>query len=500
MKTITIDAQRPGTRIEPFWNRVICSDRTGLSMRQDVREQIALAVKGCGFRNLRQHGMFHDDMFVWQAKDKPCHFSYLDYVYDFYLSLGLRPFVELGFSPAGLASNDNTVFAARCHGCPPSDIQEWQRLVRATIRHLQDRYGVEETRTWYYEVWNEPNIPCFFKAPQEQYFDLYRATVETVKSVDSRLRIGGPATSNFSPDEKGVFQPPWVHAFLDYCQKHQVPVDFVSSHPYPTNFPFMPELNDYGPEGREADATPVDLVHLREIVRASAFPKAEIHCNEWSSAPGWPMHVHDHPFAGTFILDNNLKSIGLVDSLAHWALSDISEEAAPADTGEFKGGWGILTQNGIKKPSYHAYAFLNRLTGTMLHNSDGMAVCHCGKTWRVLLYNHHHYATPKATWATMAEAEQMIGPGQTREFALTLHNLPESVRVRRSLVDRDHGWARPAWVEMGSPAYPNQKQCQALRDAQEPEIREQVIQGRNPLELRETLRPLGMMLIEIEEA
>ena len=136
---------------------MICGDRAGLAGRADYRQGLAAAVRECGFQSLRQHGMFHDDMFVWHEKTGPLNFQYLFSNYDYYLSIGLRPFVELSFMPVWMASNDNRVFAVKCAACPPNDYRDWHRLVQSTVRALVGRYGLDEVRSWCFEVWNEPD-------------------------------------------------------------------------------------------------------------------------------------------------------------------------------------------------------------------------------------------------------------------------------------------------------------------------------------------------------
>ena len=499
MNALNVNAIETGLFLAPYWKRMVCGDRAGLAMRSDYRECLSTAVRECGFENLRQHGMFHDDMFVWHKKEGPFNFQYLFSNYDYYLSLGLRPFVELSFLPTWMASNDNRVFAVKCAGCPPNDYDDWHRLVNTTVKALVGRYGLDEVRSWNFEPWNEPDI-AFWKGTQAEYFELYHRSVEAVKSVDSALRVGGPATSNFVPGPDGTFHPKWVEEFMTFCSAKRLPVDFVSTHPYPTDFPFDNATQKHRRVVRDRDATFTDLSHLRRLVDNGPFPQAAIHCNEWGSSPSPRDCCHDHLFGGTFLLDNLLRCGGLVDSLARWVFCDVSEEAPPGRQ-EFHGGWGLLTVHGIRKPAFHAYAFLNRVGETVLHNGDGCAVFRSARGWQVLLFNHHHYANSEASWDQHADAEKMIGTGQARTFDLALEGLPPQVRVTSNLVDREHGWALPAWQAMGSPDWPTTAQIDRLHEAAKPAVTVSAKSLRNGLlHLRETLSPLAMVLIEIEGA
>ncbi len=499
---ISIDMRAAGTAVTPYWKEMICADRAALSLRADVREHVAMAARECGFKRLRQHGIFHDDMFIWPVQEKDFNFQYLFNNYDFYLDTGVKPFVELSFLPRWMAGDDKTVFTCKCPACPPKDFQAWRKLVSATVKALLGRYGADEVRSWHFEVWNEPNIP-FFSGTQAQYFELYRHAVDAVKSADSRLRVGGPATANFAPRDDGSYYPSWIDDFFSFCAKEKLPVDFVSTHPYPTNFPFDDQTGKWKRVVRDRDATFNDLTLLRRIVNRSPFPNIEVHCNEWGSSPGNPDRTHDHVFSATFHLENILRSHGLVDSLARWCLSDICEESLPGSE-EFHGGWGIISAHGLKKPDFHAFSFLNRCGGSILYNDwkEGAAVFRSdGDTWQVLLYNHRHYANLEASWETAQGIEAMIGTGSPREFSLQLTGLPPAVRVKRSLLDREHAWAEGAWRKMGAPAWPKGGQLAELRKCQEPCRSSRILHTNGgALPLHETVTDLGVLFMELEKA
>lgn len=120
-----------------------------------------------------------------------------------------------------------------------------------------ERYGAEEVHQWFFEVWNEPNLDAFWSGTRSQYFELYRVTSLRIKAIDPALKVGGPATSNYVPDgrfdgetedvssqmtfkvedlDSLQWHGVWIEAFLQYCAEHKLPVDFVSCHPYPTDF------------------------------------------------------------------------------------------------------------------------------------------------------------------------------------------------------------------------------------------------------------------------
>ena len=238
-------------------------------------------------------------------------------------------------------------------------------------------------RNWYFEIWNEPNLEGFWRGTQQQFFDMYKVISQAIKAIDPQLRIGGPSTSSFHPDEE-VYQrlkakkditaadfigveskAPWMVEFLSYCEAQNLPLDFVSSHPYPTSYPIDSAGNQLE-VSRPVTSTREDILWLRRAMAKTRYKDAEIHLTEWSSSPSIQDFTRDYPQEATFIVKVNLDCIGLVQSLAYWTFTDIFEEAGAADT-VFNGGFGLVNFQGIAKPGFHAYRMLHRLGDTELH-------------------------------------------------------------------------------------------------------------------------------------
>lgn len=97
--------------------------------------------------------------------------------------------------PEMLASGHETVFHFRGNVTPPADYDAWGRLIRKLVGHWVERYGIAEVSQWFFEVWNEPNLPVFWTGTQDDYFKLYGHTAQAIKTVDASLRVGGPATA-----------------------------------------------------------------------------------------------------------------------------------------------------------------------------------------------------------------------------------------------------------------------------------------------------------------
>ncbi|WP_307793880.1 GH39 family glycosyl hydrolase [Actinotalea soli] len=485
------------------WRRCVGTGRMNLSLRRGHREALALAREEIGFEMIRGHGMLSDDMGVyreveWQGERQVRHvFAYLDEVVDSYLATGVRPFLELGFMPEALASGDQTVFWWKGNVTPPRSYPEWQGLVRGTLRHLVDRYGIEEVRTWPVEVWNEPNLSDFWQgADQAEYLRLYEATAHAVKEVDAELQVGGPVLSP-GADE-------WWAPFAEFVTRREVPVDFVSRHAY-TSGPAQ-----HVPFGVYQDLRPPQ--HLLEQFAApaqhltgTALAGLPVHISEFNTSYRPDNPVHDTAYNAAYLAPVLAAGGEHVESFSYWTVSDVFEEAGvPASI--FHGGFGLLTHGLIRKPTYHLYAFMARLGEEVLAEGvDHLVTRHADGRLAVLAWqpvdgspvtaaDRHHVRLSVPVGAgvrrtgTGAGSSEAPQPGQ-----------PRTAFVLRRRVNESDGNAWTAWQDLGRPASPGARHLDLLLDASRPAVEHSSVAvhgGRVELDLH--LAQHEVTLVEVE--
>ncbi|MFE1029455.1 beta-xylosidase [Streptomyces sp. NPDC058818] len=492
--TISLHSDRhaAGTELTHFWSACVGAGRAAEGLRAGWQEHLRLVREAAGFRYVRFHGLFHDDMFVYRrdSDGRPVvNFQYVDDLFDRMLDAGVRPFVEFGFSPGDLAREKATTFWWGAHGSPPTDLGQWAKLIEAITSHWIHRYGLDEVRSWYFEVWNEPNLNPFFRGSRSEYFELYAVTARTLKNVDDGLRVGGPATSNFVPDARFAgehedtsqhsvvtgaedldaleWRPVWVAEFLDFCHQQDLPVDFVSCHPYPTDWA-LDGHGDTQQHTRASDATTRDLRTLRALVDASPYPDAEVHLTEWNSSPSPRDHTHDHLQAATFLVKASLESIDLADSLAYWTFTDVFEEGGAGGT-VFHGGFGMLTYQGVPKPAFHAYRMLNLLGDELLAQTEGAVVTRHSATGNLTALAYHYppevTQAPPGSFDGRRVAEDILATGRPRPLRIELTGLPPRSPVTVETLNTQQGNAIGAWQAMGAPEPPTREQTMLLREA-----------------------------------
>lgn len=429
------------TPLTHFWEHTVGSDHAPVALRADWQTQLKRCHDELGFRHVRFHGLLSDDMstLLYQQENYLYSFFNADSVFDFLLSIGMRPFVELSFMPTALASGHKTVFHYRANVTPPVDYKQWATLIRLLVTHWVERYGISEVREWFFEVWNEPNLKEFWTGTQKDYFKLYQHTARAIKEVDASLRVGGPATAKNE----------WIEEFVDFCERKRLPADFISTHHYPTDA-----------FGEESQDTLTQLAHARRsilreqaqdtLARARGRP---VYYTEWNASSNPRDLLHDEPYAAAFVTKTVMEANGLVEGYSFWTFSDIFEENY-FPSRPFHGGFGLMNLHGVPKPTYRAFELLHAL-GTEqllvdgLHETVDAWAIRKENTLIFLLTNH---ALPNH-------------PIKTEQVRLHLNGAPEPRSTYLERIDETHANPQRMWREMGEPEYLSALEVEQLEAA-----------------------------------
>ena len=312
-----------------FHNNVdycVGTGRMGLALTEEYQEELRLVQKEIGFKHIRGHGLFCDDMAIFQTYEEDgkvrveYNYTYLDRVMDAYKKVGLRPFLELGFMPKKLASGSQTIFYWQGNTTPPKDYDMWCNMVHSLLRHLMGRYGEEEVIQWPIEVWNEPNLCGFWEnADMQEYFKLFHRTFDAIKEVNPGFSVGGPAVCG-GTDEK------WIQAFMEYCHENHIPVDFVTRHHYTIDPPEGIGHYAYS-ELMKAEDGFANLKTTRDII--DSFPEykgLQIHITEFNSSYTPQGVIHDTNLNAAFIAQQLSRLGDVNESYSYWTFGDVFEE------------------------------------------------------------------------------------------------------------------------------------------------------------------------------
>ena len=522
MITYNLNLHSAKKPLDRYWEFCVGSCHAATALRADYRKMLTQCHRELGFKYIRFHGLFNDDMSVVKkplfSEKLVLSFANIDNIYDFLLSIGMKPFVELSFMPTALASGTGTIFHYKGNTTPPADYEKWEWFIKKFISHLIERYGLSEIRQWYFEIWNEPNLGGpgspygFWAADRNEYFKLYKITAEAVKSCDKFLRVGGPATSNNA----------WIPEFLDFCEESGAPVDFVSTHHYPTDV-----VLGYGVEDSANFVNPLnisDAEQIQNVIRMAKdggeefeeFKKqySVFQSQIWeyvdrgvltdmtkrvlSEARGLPLYYtewgslaglqSDSAFGASFIAKTILDGVDLVRGYSFWTFSDIIEENGQ-ESDEFFGGFGLMTQHGIPKAPYRAFELLHKLNGHLYENvcrSETVDIYAVGNddinAVQLLAVNHT---------SLLHDITE-----QTAEINLRSHKKCVGAEIIR--LDKHHGNACEKWLSDGAKQYLSKGEIEVLKGVSELKREPQAFESTaGEVKLCLTLPPMGTALVTV---
>jgi xylan 1,4-beta-xylosidase len=407
----------------------------GRNIGTEFAEALRMAHDELGVKAVRAHAILHDELGVYREVDgRPVHdFSGIDRVYDKVLEIGLRPVVEIGFMPRDLARDPSkTVFKYGAIIAPPHDWDRWRALVQDLTAHLVERYGLEEVRTWGFEVWNEANLEVFWAGTPDEYLRLYDITADAVKSVDRGLLVGGPASAAAG----------WLDLLLDHAQRSGSPVDFLSTHTYGN--------------------APLDL---RPLAARHGLPELRLWWTEWGAHAGHFNRVHDSVWSAAYLVRGMVSAMGRLDALAYWTVSDHFEELGRPPA-LLHGGFGLLSVGNLRKPRWWGLWMLEQLRDDRVAvdvTGDGAgdmvgAIASRGRNGEIAV----------VVWNGTADVTKFGGePLLDRDVELTITRLPAGrYEIRHRRLDERRSNLNRTWAALVRDRdWPDELGWQELRDA-----------------------------------
>ena len=457
MKTekITVDQN---TKVS-FNNNVdycVGTGRLGLALTEEYLKELKFVQDMIGFSYIRGHGLFCGDVSIYHEYEEDgvtkveYNYTYIDRIFDSFISLGIRPYLELGFMPDDLASGTQTVFYWKGNTTPPKDYKKWTDMVIALLKHLKGRYG-EEVTSWPIEVWNEPNLPGFwYEADMEEYFKLFKETFTAIKTYDSRFKIGGPAIC-------GVKDAEWIKAFLDFCKKEGIRPDRITRHHYTVEFPERVGHCDYS-KLQDPKERFENLKSTRDIVDSfEEFKDLPIHLTEFSTSYTPKGVIHDTNINAAYLAQQLSRLGDMHEAYSYWTFGDVFEEQG-VPTSLFHGGFGLVAAGNIPKPTFWTFYFFKQLK---LYGSD-------------CVYRDDNAVIVKGDCGYAGILWNIDGDDTEKEISLSIKDGEEQSLIVKT-VDEETTNPLKLWHDLGEPAYPTKEETELIKSASYPAVSSSIV-------------------------
>lgn len=510
---ISIESNQ-GKKLAHTWKKLMTVGKAKEVLFAEVQRHIKQLQREIGFQYIRFHGIFDDEMMIYGEDERgevSLNFAYSDSLFDFLLSAGLKPFLELSFLPRQLAGDGATsVFYKKSLVGSPKDLGKWNQMIHQFIKHYIQRYGIHKVRQWYFEVWNEPDIHIFWPDSNEAYCELFISTFQTIKSIDPELRVGGPGILSLT-----MLQSDWLTRFLhDVCRRDVKP-DFISIHSYPYDESLRPSnvtQMDYE-ENPDVLFQKIELsadieylsrviVKLKESVTEVMGKVApELHMTEWNATGSHRDLVNDTCFKAAYIVKNVLENMDGLHSFGYWTATDLLEEFKMSSE-MFHGGLGLMTYNGIPKPAFYAFKLLAKLGRQFIHQGKGYYITSSDMGLQVLMYAYAHidslYQKGDASLISRTNRYDVFEEDGAIELTLELTDLhPGMYTLKRHTINRQYGSAFDLWVQMGAPHPIDADTLDYLKQASCPQLAFEQIEITGTYSLVSKLSPHEVQLMEL---
>lgn len=480
----------PTTENKKNWQFCVGSCHASTLLRKDALEILQRVHEELGIKRVRFHGAFNDDMgtlsnfrsvFGIPAGEHviETNFYKIGVLYDNILAIGMKPFVEISFMPELLAADPTRSFIYGSIHSLPKELKRWQKYIKDYLAYIFHRYGKEEVCSWFFEVWNEPDLAgTFFSGSQNGYLEFYEATARAIKEFCPDLKVGGPASAASR----------WIPKFVGYCREHDVPVDFVSTHQY-LGEPFLgmdeervektyEELEAERENGKKAeeqrakyldkamenlpdemsmltvlqkvlggnggDATQrefdVDLLPKNAQIVKEEADGLPVYYTEWNLSASFGARSQDMRKVAAYDVKTALAIDNLVEGNSIWCYSDIFEELHQFKE-PFHGGYGMMTYTGIPKPVFWGMKMLAESGEKRIVLDESVfteieaAAFESDTEKQVLLYRQNTIQSDAAP--------------EKAEIQVELDEKPQRVYLER--IDENYCNPRKIWEAMGCP-------------------------------------------------
>lgn len=447
------------------------------------------------------------------------NWNYVDDLLDFFMEVGIKPFIELGFMPSDLKSSDHAIYWREANVSQPKDIGLWIDLVENFIKHCINRYGLDEVKTWYFEVWNQPDFQnVYWIGSREEYFEFYKETVLAVKSISEKIQIGGPASS-----QQAILEGTWFYDFITYCKDKNLPLDMITFHIFPESYPSLDKigevmdtlkdstdldefmksyLSSYGLIYNDENHTYDTIQKAKNIVENILTTKPEIHITEWNASAFSRNLINDTAFVASYIVKNVLQSIDTVDSLGYWIFTDNLEEMK-AGISPFHGEFGLINNNGIKKSSYFAYYLLNKLGTHIIEQGDNYIVTKNRDNLQIMTYNFAYFdnlfMNGDTSALTNVDRYNVFETKKNLNFKIDIHSLAGNYKLTKYELNREHGSAFDQWVKLGAPENMTKEEVKYLKKKSYPKLETKKLDIKDKYSLNIDLPVHGIELIVLEK-
>ncbi len=420
-----------------------------------VRDHLLILKRELGIGSMAIWSLFVKEMLI-DIHAAQFNFSRIDSVMDFLNDNDITPLIDFASHPKELYSGGEDPIYYEQHDIGFENMDQYARLLGAFLRHCIKRYGVERVERWTFEQGCDVRLQI--AGGELSFLSFFRTAYHTVKQLLPNARIGGGAVflyDNGSGLEQVLEQWSRFPYKPEFLTIWLTPYDLIEDGQY-RRMRFS----------RDESYMSSKLETAKQIMARHGFEGLPLYVGRWNLSLSCRSLINDSCYKGAYMIKTLIECMDDVDVMAYYGSTDLQFEHYDSYR-TISGGYGLLSKDGIRKPSLYALRFMNQLGPHLLHkdgnyvvSSDGhdnyYIVCHhTGRLNMEYFYRYEHEADYRHT-----------GDEQSLTVKISLLNVREGTyKVTKHFINQSAGSLLEEWMRLGYPDVLDRDELDYLKGA-----------------------------------
>ena len=465
MNLFVVDANHTTEWKKP-WDKIINMGNIDSLLNYDVQSQLLMMQKEIGFTYVRIYNIFMQDMYDEKISgDNKYNFSRIDRGLDFLVEHQLKPYIELSFKPTEVNYTINSSVGDRYNEIIFHDKESYVEVMKEFASHIANRYGLDEIENWYFELWKDDRLNML--DANGWYFDCFEIGYRALKNISEKIKVGG---AGFALG----YDKYQYSALIKNWKKREIKPDFISVYAY--SYLLLQQDGVYfGKRSLDNSFVKNQLELFKDVLKTEDFVPDELHITEWNFTISNRNCINDSCAQGAYIVKTCIESIGKADMMGYWHGSDLHTEYY--DSGAvLYGDNGLLTRDGIKKPSFYAFHFLKFLKKGMLGKTENALLTTDGRgVYTIACHNckkfNYRYTMKDEKDIRVEDIDSLYEDTDSVHLKFQINNVKNGNYVMRVFyVNEDNGSIQNIWRDMDYISNLSKGEVEYMRRSANPKV------------------------------
>ncbi len=463
---ITVDAGGEKKELKKNWNQIINIGKIEGLLDSTMQKQILVLKEELGFTYIRIWNIFVEDMYEEAEGEWRYNFSRVGRGLDFLVDHHLKPYIELSFKPMNVTWSINSSLSSKKNDIIFHDDQSYKKVMNDFSSYLVNRYGADEVETWYFELWRDERLNMLDE--NGWYFNCFEIGYEALKRISPKIRVGG---AGFALG----YDRYQYHRLIQNWKTRQIHPDFLSVYSY--SYLLIQQDGVYfGKRSVDNGFVKNQLEIFRQVLQEEDFDPKELDITEWNFTISNRNCINDSCAHGAYVMKTCIDAVGNgADKMGFLHGLDLHSEFYDTEAVLY-GDNGLLSHDGIKKPSFYAFHFMNflksKLAGKTEHaliSTDGRddytIVCHNCKKFS------YRYLMKEEKDIQITDQDEIYEDLDEMNLKITINNVKNGDYLMRIYyINRENGSVQDIWKDMDYLKNMSKGECDYMQRAAMPKV------------------------------